>query len=92
MELITQHATIRMQQRGIREKTLDCLLKYGSKMHSDRGCFIMFFNKQARKRLQKIADSNLYKYLQSQLDAYAIVTAQGEVLTVGHRFKRINRN
>lgn len=52
----------------------------------------MFFDKQARKRLQKIADSNLYKYLQSQLDAYAIVTAQGEVLTVGHRFKRINRN
>ncbi len=92
MELITQHATIRMQQRGIREITLDCLLKFGSKMHSDRGCFIMFFDKQARKRLQKIADSNLYKYLQSQLDAYAIVTAQGEVLTVGHRFKRINRN
>ncbi len=92
MEFITQHAAIRMQQRGIREKTLDCLLKFGSRTHSDRGCFIMFFDKQARKRLQKIADSNLYKYLQSQLDAYAIVTAQGEVLTVGHRFKRINRN
>lgn len=92
MELITQHAAVRMQQRGIREKTLDCLLKFGSKIRRDRGCFMMFFDKQARNRIQKLVDSKLYIFLQSQFDAYAIVSANGEVLTVGHRFKRINRH
>jgi hypothetical protein len=92
MELITKHAAVRMQQRGIKDKTLDCLLKFGSKIRRDRGCFMMFFDKQARNRLQKIVDSNLYIFIQSQIDAYAIVSANGEVLTVGHRFRRINRH
>lgn len=92
MEVITQHAVIRMQQRGIKEKTLNCLIKFGSKIRRDRGCFMMFFDKQARNRLQKLVDSNLYIFLLSQIDAYAIVSASGEVLTVGHRFKKITRH
>ena len=30
MELMTQHAEIRMQQRGIEENTLDCLFEFGA--------------------------------------------------------------
>lgn len=92
MEVITQHAAIRMQQRGIKEQTLECLLKFGSKIRRDRGCFMMLFDKHARNRLLKLVDSNLYVFLQSQIDAYAIVSANGEVLTVGHRFKKITRH
>lgn len=92
MEAITQHAIIRMQQRGIKESTLYCLLKFGSKKRCNRGCFMMFFDKHARNRLQKLVDSNLYIFLQSQFDAYAIVSTSGEVLTVGHRFKKITRH
>ena len=53
---------------------------------------MMFFDKHARNRLQKLVDSNLYIFLQSQFDAYAIVSTSGEVLTVGHRFKKITRH
>lgn len=87
MELMTQHAAIRMQQRGIKENTLDYLIEFGSKMHDRRGCIIVFFDKQARKRLKE----NLPRIIESQMDAYAVISVRGEVLTVGHRIKRINR-
>lgn len=92
MELMTQHAAIRMQQRGIKENTLDCLFQFGSKMHDRRGCIIVFFDKQARKRLKETSDLNQSRLIESQMDAYAVVSIRGEILTVGHRIKRINRH
>ena len=92
MELMTQHATIRMQQRGIKENTLDCLFEFGSKMHDRRGCIIVFFDKQARKRLKETSDLNQAKLIESQMDTYAVVSIRGEILTVGHRIKRITRH
>lgn len=92
MELITQYAAIRMQQRGIKEQTLDCLFRFGSKIHDSRGCIIVYFDKQSRKRLKETPNSKLPKPMESQMDAYAVVSIRGEVLTVGHRIKRINRH
>lgn len=88
MVLMTQHAAIRMQQRGIKENTLDCLFEFGSRMHDSRGGIIVFFDKYARKRLK----GNQPRLIESQLDAYAVVSVLEEVLTVGHRIKRINRH
>ena len=92
MGLITQHAAIRMQQRGIKEQTLDCLFRFGSKIHDSRGCVIVFFDKQSRKRLKEAPNLELLRPMESQMDAYAVVSMRGEVLTVGHRIKRINRH
>ena len=92
MELMTQHAAIRMQQRGIKENTLDYLFEFGAKMHDSRGCIIVFFDKQARKRLKETPDSKQPRLIQSQMDAYAVVSVRGEVLAVGHRIKKINRH
>ena len=92
MELITQHAAIRMQQRGIKVKTLNCLFEFGSKMHDRRGCIIVFFDKQSRKRLKVTNSSIQPRLIESQMDAYAVVSVRGEILTVGHRVKRINRH
>lgn len=92
MELITQHAAIRMQQRGIKEQTLDCLFRFGSKIHDSRGCIIVFFDKQSRKRLKETTNSAMPRPMESQMDAYAVVSVRVEVLTVGHRIKRINRH
>ena len=89
---MTQHAAVRMQQRGIKENTLDCLFEFGTKMHDRRGCIIVFFDKQARKRLKENSHSKQPKLIESQMDAYAVVSVRGEVLTVGHRIKRINRH
>ena len=92
MGLITQHAAIRMKQRGIKEQTLDCLYRFGSKIHDSRGCIIVFFDKQSRKRLKETTNSAMPRPMESQMNAYAVVSLHGEVLTVGHRIKRINRH
>jgi len=92
MEVVTQHALARMQQRGINGQTLDYLIKYGSKRYDNRGCLIVFFDKQSRKRLKESKNSYYQKVSESQMDAYAVVSIAGEVLTVGHRYKRIIRH
>jgi len=93
VEYITQHAVIRMQQRGIKEETLDCLFRFGSKAHDRRGCVIVYFDKQARKRIQlNQQEESSYKSIDAWMDTYAVVSIDGEVLTVGHRFKKIKRH
>ncbi len=91
MSQLTQHAMTRMQQRGIKELTLQHLLQHGAKTHDGRGCQIVYFNKQSRKRLQKSFCNEAFKQLEKQMDAYAVISEFGDVVTVGHRTKRINR-
>jgi hypothetical protein len=93
MEHLTQHAAIRMQQRGIKEETLNCLFQYGKKTYDRRGCLVVYFDKQARKRIQLNQYENIPpKSIQAWMDTYAVVTVDGEILTVGHRFKKIKRH
>ncbi|MEO8418813.1 MAG: hypothetical protein ABI475_08830 [Methylophilaceae bacterium] len=92
MEQLTQHAAARMQQRGIKEQTLECLFEFGSKTHDHKGGVVVFFDKQARKRLQGRFGKDGVRQMESQMDAYAVISQRGDVVTVGHRTKRINRH
>ena len=54
MELLTRHATARMQQRGIRAQALEALLDFGRERHIHfRGREIVYFDKKARARLAR---------------------------------------
>lgn len=92
MEQLTQHAAARMQQRGITEQTIECLVRYGSKAHDHQGGVVVYFDKQSRKRLKDGLGQQLLRKMESQLDAYAVISEYGEIVTVGHRTKRINRH
>lgn len=35
---------------------------------------------------------DLQAEIEARLDAYAVVTGSGDIITVGHRTRRINRN
>ena len=86
---LTEHARTRMQQRAIPPAVVEALLAYGRGEHDHRGSTIVYFNKSARQRLEwerRIRDLERY------LDAYAVVAGTGEVITVGHRDKRIPRH
>lgn len=89
---LTNHARARLQQRGISNTVLDCLLLYGRKVHDHRGGEIVFFDHHARERLRRQADPHQYKVIEPKLDAYAVIGADGAIVTVGHRTRRINRN
>ena len=88
MESLSEHAAIRMQQRGIPHAALECLLKYGCVQHDHHGGAIVFFDKAARRRLMNAVP--LAK-LEKHLDAYAVIAIDGTITTVGHRYKRIPR-
>jgi len=83
------HASIRCQQRGIPALVLDLLLQFGSREHDRAGAEIVYFDRRSKKRIESYT-GGLISRLSDYLDSYAVV-ADGQVVTVGHRYKRINR-
>ena len=86
MQALTEHARIRMQQRGISAAAVEDLLTFGREVHDHHGATILYLDKRARARtaLQQISKSK-------RLDVYAVVGSDGLIKTVGHRFQRIRR-
>lgn len=89
---ISTHARVRMQQRGISESVLERLIEFGKTRHDHRGCEILFFDKSARRRLASRFGAAALKSMDRQLNSYAVVAGNGEVITVGHRAKRIRQS
>lgn len=88
MAILTDHARVRMQQRGIPSAALDALLDYGAVRPAGGGRDIVFFDKRARTQLAKdgvFAGAAADRACKS----YAIVESDGAVITVGHRYRRI---
>lgn len=88
---LSHHARVRMQQRGIPGAALACLLDYGRIEHDHHGGAIVYLDKAARRRLAREQGMGPLRALGKSLDAYAVVSADGTVMTVGHRYKRIWR-
>ena len=89
---LSPHARARMQQRGITPAALACLLEYGCEAHDHNGAVTVFFDKAARHRLERDAGDRTRKKIARLRRLYAVLGGNGEVVTVGHRFRRINRS
>jgi hypothetical protein len=87
---LTPHAAVRMQQRGICPEMLDALLHFGREVHVAGGRDLVFFDKRARARLAKtgLVSGALAERL---CKSYAVLSSDGIVITVGHRYRRIPR-
>src|SRR3954466_12306159 len=96
MDLLTQHARARMQQRGISAATIEALLDFGREVHVDRGCDLVIFDKRARARFAKANPPSAAHLKPSDAEriakSYAILASDSTVITVGHRFRRIQRS
>lgn len=82
---LTQHARVRMQQRGIGPEVIEDLLDYGRVVHDHRGAEIVFFDHAARRRLAREQGDEAIK----RLGTYAVLGSNGQVYTVGHRTRRL---
>ena len=86
----THHAQIRQQQRGIPQAVIDWLLAHGTTEHTHDGAEILYFDKAARKRLNRyLGGGPLFSRAEEYLDTYAVV-ASGKVVTIGHRYSPIH--
>lgn len=86
--MMTAHATARAQQRGIPRIIVDLLLQFGASEQDGHGAEIVYFDHNARKQVERYS-GGLIRKLSEQLDAYAVV-ANGQIVTVGARYKRIH--
>lgn len=90
-ECVTAHARARMQQRGIAAEALEHLLAFGREAHDHRGAVLVYFDKAARRRLAREAGDEARRLLPRVQRLYAVLSGHGEVVTVGHRYRRIDR-
>ena len=86
---LTTHARARMQQRGICTDALADLLEFGTSVPVRGGAEIIFFDKSERQRLRRTRRLRGRDHLHQ---LYAVTDAKGTVITVGHRYRRIERH
>ena len=86
----SRHAELRMQQRGIPRLAVDVVLAYGRVSHDHHGGCVVWLDKRARARLCREVGQRMLRLIDNHLYAYAVTDpADGTVLTVGHRYRRI---
>jgi hypothetical protein len=88
--LLSPHARVRMQQRGISAAALEALLDFGRTTRAGRGRELVFLDRKARERLARAKALAAGEAVRVS-NSYAIVGSDGTVITVGHRFRRIPR-
>ena len=86
----TVHANVRSQQRGIPPIVVDLLFRFGRREHDHAGAEVVYFDRRSRKHIESYAGGLISK-LSEHLDSYAVL-ADGEIVTVGIRYKRINHH
>ena len=85
---LTEHARIRMQQRGIPRAALEILLDFGREAHDHRGCRVVLFDKRSRRHLANELGRDRIRSVERYLDAYAVVGSDDMIVTVGRRRRR----
>ena len=85
---MTAHAVERSQQRCIPPLIIHWLCQYGSRRRSNNGTIICFFDKKSMRMIASDAGNIIVRRLSGLMDAYLVITGK-EIITVGHRYKRI---
>lgn len=89
---MTKHAGIRAQQRGVNRDVLDCLLAYGRHEPDHKGCHVVTFDGRAFADLSRFEPKEINVKATDARNVYAVVDADGVVVTAGHRFRRVPRD
>lgn len=88
--ILTTHARVRMQQRGIPQDQVDFLFEFGTERYDRSGKSWIFYDHRAKKSMQRQLPKEVLKHV--KFNTYGIVEDGGVFVTVGHRIKRFNRH
>ena len=89
---MTKHAGVRVQQRGVDRRVLNCLLTYGHHEPDHKGCQVVTFDGQALDELAGPEYRPAMRRASDSRNLYAVVDSTGVVITAGHRFRRVLRD
>ena len=87
---LSRHAAVRSQQRGIPPHAIEALLDFGTEHHDHRGAVVLVLDRAATRRLSR-SRSVRPPDLDTLRGLYAVVATSGQVRTVGHRTRRLQR-
>jgi hypothetical protein len=85
----TKHGEIRLRQRGIPPPVVEWLVSYGSSRFDHHRGLVFYFDSQSRAVLRSAVDRAALARYSEHLDCYVVVSTNGEVITVGHRTRRL---
>jgi hypothetical protein len=86
--MLTRHAEIRCQQRGIRPDVVDTLLAYGRRERR-HGADVCFMDRDAHRRAERDLGRETYARLSDRLRTYLVVGDDGQVITAAPRLGRL---
>ena len=85
---LTDHAMVRLQQRGIPAWFVDLLLEHGHTRHDGHGAVLKTVSKATRERLRRVLPPKDYARAERWFGVYAVLSADQAVLTAAHRTHR----
>ena len=85
---MTNHALERSQQRCIPPLIIHWLCQYGSRKRNNNGTIICYFDRKSLRLIASDVGHVVIRRLSSLMNAYLIITGD-QIITVGHRYKRI---
>lgn len=86
--MLTRHAEVRRQQRGIPWEVVNVFLTYGVRRRH-RGAEVCFMDKRSRSRVEHELGSDAYRRMADRLDTYLVVADDGQVVTAAKRLGRL---
>jgi len=90
--VLTRHAGIRVQQRGVNRDALDCLLAFGRHEPDHKGCHVVTFDGKSLQAMSRNEPGVVRTKASDSRNLYAVVDSDGVVITAGHRFRRVLRD
>lgn len=86
--MYTRHAQVRCKQRGIRPAVINTILAYG-RQRRRHGADVYFMDSSARKLARSELGRIGYAKIADRLDAYLIMSDEGQVVTAAIRLRRL---
>ena len=85
---MTNHALERSQQRCIPPLIIHWLCQYGSRKRNNNGTIVCYFDRKSMRLISSDVGNIVIRRLSGLMNAYLVI-AGDQILTVGHRYKRI---
>jgi hypothetical protein len=93
MKMLTEHASIRVKQRGIPPLIRNWLIDFGKANYDGHGAIVRYFNKDSIRQMEKAFGKEPIRRMSEFLRCYLVQSVDGTIVTIGKRHpnSRINR-
>lgn len=88
---MTHQAMERARQGGIPPLIIHWLCQYGSRRRDNKGYILCYFDKKSVRLLASDVGHIVIRRLSGLMNTYLVITGS-QIVTVGHRYKRIKNH